>query len=165
MAPHKWAKYSKSLAPDEIEEVLLDEELEDRDLVVEPCVQSSSSSEGEDDAEETKVAFRGTKAGDSSNFLNFTGPPNDVNQSAASDINAESSPFSVFILFFRQVFQIILTETNCYFHQYMLSRPTGSTSVQPPDITIKEMHTFFGLLIQMGHDQRHSLKDYWSREE
>ena len=87
-----------------------DEELEDRDEVLEHRVQSSSSSEDEDDAEETEVEFRATRAGDSSNFLNFTGPTNGVSQSAASDINAESSPFSTFILFFRQVFQIILTE-------------------------------------------------------
>ena len=61
MEPHKQAKYSKSLDPDEIEEVLMDEEsdeeLEDRDEVVEPCVQSSSSSEDEDDAEETELRF------------------------------------------------------------------------------------------------------------
>jgi len=149
MEPHKRAKYSKSLDPDEIEDVLMDEEsdeeLEDRDEVVESSVHSSSSSEDEDDAEETEVAFRATRAGDSSNFLNFTGPPNGVNRSAASDINAESSPFSVFILFFRQVFQIILTETNRYFHQYISSRTTGSTSAQPPDVTIEEMYTFFGL--------------------
>jgi len=103
MEPHKRVKYSKSLDPDEIEEVLMDEEsdeeLEDRDRVVELRVQSSSSSE-DDDVEETEVAFRATRAGDSSNFLNFTGPPNGVNQSAASDINAEFSPFSIFILFF-----------------------------------------------------------------
>jgi hypothetical protein len=77
-----------------------DEELEDRDKVVEPHVQSSSPSEDEDDVEETEVAFRATRARDSSNFFNFTGPPNGVSQSAASDINAESSPFSTFILFF-----------------------------------------------------------------
>ena len=63
MEPHKRAKYSKSLDPDEIEEVLLDEdsdeELKDRDEVVEPRVQSSSA-ENEDDAEETEVAFRTT---------------------------------------------------------------------------------------------------------
>ena len=47
----------------------------------------------------------------------------------------------------------------------MLSRPTGSTSAQPLDITVEEMYTFFGLVIQMGHDQRYSLKDYWSRQE
>jgi len=142
MEPHKRAKYSKSLDPDEIEEVLMDEELEDRDKVVEPRVQSSSSSE-DDDVEETKVALQATRAGDSSNFLNFTGPPNNVNQSAASDINTESSPFSIFILFFRHVFQIILTETNRYFHQYMSSRPTGSILAQPPAITIEKMYKFF----------------------
>jgi hypothetical protein len=52
------------------------EELEDIDEVVEPCVRSSSSSE---DAEKTEVAFWAARVGDSSNFLNFTGPPNGVN--------------------------------------------------------------------------------------
>jgi hypothetical protein len=47
----------------------------------------------------------------------------------------------------------------------MLSRPTGSTSAQPPDITVEEMYKFFGLVIQMGHNPHHSLKDYWSRDE
>ena len=97
--------------------------------------------------------------------MNFTGLPSGVNRSAAPDINAEYSPFSIFILFFRQVFQIILTETNRYFHQYMSSRATGSTTTQPPDITIEEIYKFFGLMIQMGNDPRHILKDYWSREE
>jgi hypothetical protein len=49
MEPHKRAKYSKSLDPDEILQVLMDEgsdeELEDRDEVMEPLIQSSSSSE------------------------------------------------------------------------------------------------------------------------
>ena len=169
MEPNKRAEYSKSLDPEEIEEILMDEEsdeeLDDRDEVVKPRVQSSSSSEDEDVAEETEVAFRAIRAGDSSNFLNFSGPPNGVNRSAAPDINAESSPFSIFILFFRQVFQIILTKTNHYFHQYMSSRTTGSISAQPSDITIEDMYTFFGLVIQVGHDQHHRLKDYWSREE
>ena len=52
-----------------------DEELEDRDEVVESSVHSSSSSEDEDDTKETEVAFQATRAGDSPNFLNFTGPP------------------------------------------------------------------------------------------
>ena len=107
MEPQKRAKYSKSLDPDEMEEVLMDEEsdeeLEDRDNVVEPRVRSSPSSE--DDIKETEVAFWATRARDSSNILNFTGPPNGVNQSAASDINAESS-FSIFILFVDRSFKI-----------------------------------------------------------
>ena len=68
MAPQKRAKHSKSLDPDEIE-VLMDEEsdAELEDEVMEPRVQSSSSSE-DDDAEETEVAFQAARAGDSSNF-------------------------------------------------------------------------------------------------
>ena len=50
MEPQKRAKYSKSLDPDEIEEVLMDEEcdeeLEDRDKVVEPRVESCVESWG-----------------------------------------------------------------------------------------------------------------------
>ena len=115
MEPHKRAKYSKLLDAEEIEEVLMDEEFEDRDEVVEPRVQSSSSSEDEDDAEESEVEFWAKRAGDSSNFLNFTGPPNGVDQSAASDINAESSPFSIFILFFREVFQITVESRSIVF--------------------------------------------------
>ena len=128
MEPHKRAKHSKSLDPDEIEEVLMDEdsdELEDRDEVMESRIQSSSSSEDEEDTEETEVTFLATRPGVSSNILYFTGPPNGVKRSAAFDLNAESSPFSIFILFFRQVFQIIVTETNRYFHQYISYKSTG----------------------------------------
>jgi len=72
MESHKRAKYSKSLDSDEIEEVLMDEEsdeeLEDRDEVVESSPHSSSSSEDEDDTEKIKVAFHAIRARDSSNF-------------------------------------------------------------------------------------------------
>jgi len=125
-------------------------------------MQSSSSSEDEDNTEETEVMFRTRRAEDSSNVFDFTGPPSGVNRSVAPDINAESSPLSIFMLFFGQIFQLILEETNCYFHQYMASKNTASTSAQSPDITIGEIYLF---IIQMGHDQRGSLKDYWSREE
>ena len=81
MEPHERAKYSKSLDADEIEEVLMDEdsdeELEERDKVKEPRVQSSSSSE-DDDTEEIEVTFQATRAGDSSNVFHFDGPPNGV---------------------------------------------------------------------------------------
>jgi hypothetical protein len=63
-----------------------DEELEEADELMESRVQSSSS-QGEDSTEETKVTFRTRRARDSSNVFDFTGPPNGVNRSAASDIN------------------------------------------------------------------------------
>jgi hypothetical protein len=72
---------------------------------MEPHVQSFSSSEDDDDeTEETEVTFQATRARDSLNVLEFTRPPNGINQSAASDINTETSPFSIFILFCRKIF-------------------------------------------------------------
>ena len=64
MEPQKRAKLSKSLDPDEIEEVLMDEESDEEleDKVMERRVQSSSSSEDEDDEEETEVAFQAARA-------------------------------------------------------------------------------------------------------
>jgi hypothetical protein len=50
---------------------------------MEPRVQYSSSLEDEDDTQETKVAFQAIRAGDSSKILDFTGPPNGINQSPA----------------------------------------------------------------------------------
>jgi hypothetical protein len=41
----------------------------------------------------------------------------------------------------------------------------SSTLTQPPDTTVKETYTFFTLIIKMGHNQRNSLKDYWSGEK
>ena len=97
MEPQKRAKYSKSLEPDEIEKVLMDEEsdeeLGETDEVMEPLVQSSSSLDDDDDTEETEVTFRAKISGDSSNVLDFTGAPAGINRSDTSDINAESSPF------------------------------------------------------------------------
>ena len=110
MKPHKQAKNSKSLDPDKIEELLMDEqsdeELEDRDEVVDLRVQSSSTSDDEDDVEGTKVAFRTTRAGDSSNFLNFTAPPNGINSSAASDINESLLPFQSSFSFLGRAFKL-----------------------------------------------------------
>ena len=83
-----------------------------------------------------QVVFRSRRAKDSSNVFDFTGPPSGVNRSAAPDINAESSPLSIFMLFFRQIFQLILEETNRYFHQYTASKNTVSTSVQSPDTQV-----------------------------
>jgi hypothetical protein len=109
--------------------------------------------------------FRPRRAKDSSKVFAFTGPPSGVNRSAAPDVNAESSPLSLFMLFSRQIFQLLLEETNRYFHQYMTSKNTASISAQSPDITIGEIYTFFAIIIQMGHDEHSCLKDYWSREE
>jgi hypothetical protein len=88
-------------------------------------MQSSSSSGNEDNVEETEIMFQARRAGDSSNVFSSTGPPNCVNRSAASDINAKPFLFSIFILFFRQIIQIILNETISQFKTLALQREKG----------------------------------------
>ena len=143
MEPQKRGKYSKLLEPEEIEEVLMDDDSDEELEEIDERLQSSSPSEDEDNTEETEVMFRSRRAEDSSKVFDFTGPPSGVNRSAAPDINAESSPLSLFMLFFRHIFQLILEETNRYFHQYTASKNTASTSAQSPDVTIGEIYTFF----------------------
>jgi hypothetical protein len=40
------------------------------------------------------------------------------------------SPFSIYILFFGPIFQIILDESKYYFHQYMAPQDSTSTKIQ-----------------------------------
>ena len=143
MEPQKQGKYSKLLKPEEIEEVLMDEDSDEELEWIDERMQSSSSSEDEECTKETEVMFRTRRAEDSSNVFEFTGPPHGVSRSAAPDINVQSSPLSIFMLFFRQIFQLILEESYRYFHQYTASKNTASTSAQSPDITIGEIYTFF----------------------
>jgi hypothetical protein len=165
MEPQKRARYSKHLDAEELEEILMEDE-SDEELEIESQENmSSSSSSSDNEAEETEIRFRERKPGDSPKVLDFTGPPSGISRSAAPNINAESSPFSIFILFFQQVFQILLQETNRYFHQFMARQDAPGPSVQPPDVTIEELYNFLAIIIQMGHDQRDTLRDYWSREE
>ena len=83
MEPQKRGKYSKLLEPEEIEEVLMDEDSDEELEEIDERMQSSSSSEDEDNTKETEVMFRTRRTKDSSNVFDFTGPPSGVNHSAA----------------------------------------------------------------------------------
>jgi hypothetical protein len=100
---------------------------------------SEEEEEEEEDNEELEMQFRVRRWGDSANILDFTGPPNGINRTAAPDINATSSPLSIFILFFQQIFQILSEQSNRYFHQFLATQNNPGLSVQPPDITMEEL--------------------------
>ena len=167
MEARKRARFSsKRIESDEIEEILMEEESDEEldelnELIYSPEHVSSTS----DETEEVEVRFRVRRPGDSPNVIDFTGPQSGINKTAAPNITTDSSPFSIFILFFLQIFQILLQESNRYFHQYMATQDTPGPSVLSPDITMEELYKFLAIIIQMGHDQRDSMKDYWSREE
>jgi hypothetical protein len=59
--------------------------------------------------------------------------------------------------------QLLVEETNRYYHQYLEAIAEGCSAL--PDMTIPEMYLFVSIVLQMGHDQRDRLKDYWSTLE
>jgi len=170
MEPQKRARYSKSMESPEIVEILMedesDEELEEMNELIEGSQNASSSPPpSSSDEEEIEIEFRHRRGTDTAGTHDFTGLPHGIKQSAVSNISPESSPFTIFFLFFWQIFLILLRETNRYFHQYVASLDEAGITAQQPDITMEEMYRFFAMIIQMGHDQRDCLKYYWSREE
>ncbi|PNF38681.1 hypothetical protein B7P43_G17914 [Cryptotermes secundus] len=102
MEPQKRARYSKLLDAEELEEILMeeesDEELEDTNEFIQPRANMllPSSSSSSDEAEETEIRFRDRRPRNSPKVLDFTGPQSGINRSAAPNINAQSSPFSIF---------------------------------------------------------------------
>jgi hypothetical protein len=98
-----------------------DEELEELNEFIEPTENISSSSSSSsppppppsssssllsNEADEREIRFRDRRPEDSPKVLDFTGPPSGINRSAALNINARSSPFSIFIVFLQQIFQM-----------------------------------------------------------
>ena len=83
-----------------------------------------------------------------------------MKKSEATHINKDSSPLSV-LLFFTEIFHLLVEQTNVYYQQH-LDRQAGP-SRRLPDITLPDMMTFAALALQMGHELKDTLHDYWSR--
>jgi hypothetical protein len=116
------------------------------------------------DEEEIEIEFRHRRETDTASIHDFTGLTNGISQSAVPYISPNSSPFTIFFHYFRQIFVIVLRETNRYFHQY-IATPMKPVSQHSSLISIEEMYRIVSIIIQMDHDQRDCLKDYWGREE
>jgi hypothetical protein len=75
-----------------------------------------------------------------------------------------SWPLYFFMLFFEQVFPIILEETDCFLHQNLAAWNRISVSAMH-DVKVEELCYFPALTLRMGHDQKDSIRDYGSRDE
>jgi hypothetical protein len=91
----------------------------------------------------------------------FIGPARGVKSNEAPHINKHSSPLSVLMLFFTEIFQLLVDQTNVYYQQY-LDRQAGP-SRRLPDITLPDIMRFIAVALQMGHNLKDTLHDYWSR--
>jgi len=91
----------------------------------------------------------------------LVGPAKGLKNSEAPHINKDSSPLAVLMLFFTEIFSLLVEQTNLYYPQH-LDRQAGP-SRQLPDITLPDIMTFTALALQMGHIMKDTLHDYWSR--
>ena len=79
----------------------------------------------------------------------FVGPAKGLKNSEAPHINKDSSPLAVLMLFFTDIFLLLVEQTNLYYQQH-LDRQAGP-SRRLPDITLPDIMTFTALALQMGH--------------
>ena len=77
----------------------------------------------------------------------------------APHINKDSSPLSVLMLFFTEIFHQ-LVQTIIYYQQH-LDKQAGP-SCRLPDIMLSDM-TFVALALKLGHELKDTLQEYWSR--
>jgi hypothetical protein len=65
------------------------------------------------------------------------------------------------MLFFTEILQLLVDQTNIYYQQY-LDRQAGP-SRRLADIMLPDIMIFIALALQMGHYLKDILHDYWSR--
>jgi len=65
------------------------------------------------------------------------------------------------MLFFTEIFHLLVEQTNLYYEHFLDGQPAPSCRL--PDITLPDMMTFIALALQMGHNLKDTLHDYWSR--
>ena len=136
----------------------LEEEEEEEDLQQ----QQQASAEVETQATTSGgLPTCGLPQGRNTNIHPFVSPAKGVKKSAAPHINKDSSPLSVLLMFFTEIFHLLVEQTNVYYQQH-LNRQAGPSS-RLPDITLPDMMTFVALALQMEHELKDTLHDYWSR--
>jgi len=65
------------------------------------------------------------------------------------------------MLFFSEIFHLLVEQTNVHYQQHLDRQ--GGPSRRLPDITLPDMMTFVALALQVGHELKDTLHDYWSR--
>jgi len=138
----------------DVEDELEGEEEQEQEASAEEDKQQAETSGG-------RLPTWGPPQGRNTNIHRFVGPPKGVIQSEASHINKDSSPLSVLMLFFTEIFHLLVEQTNLYYRQHLDRQARHSPLL--PDITLSDMMTFIALALQMGHNLRDTLHDYWSR--
>jgi hypothetical protein len=64
------------------------------------------------------------------------------------------------MLFSLKIMLLLAGQASRYYHQYLEAVSEGSFPLT--DMTTREIYLFVSVIVQMGHNQRTALKDYWS---
>jgi hypothetical protein len=94
--------------------------------------------------------------------LPFTGPRLGL---AIPNITRSSTSLALLKVFFTNLLMLILVEKNNryeYCHHYYDSKGDGNPASK--DVTLEEKYLFLALILKMDHNQRDTLKEYWSRD-
>jgi len=141
---------------------LEEEEEEEEDQQQQQQQQRQASAEIETQAATSgRLPTWGLPQGRNTNIHPFVSSAKGVKKSEASHINKDTSPLSVLMLIFTEIFHLPVEQTNVYYQQHF-DRQAGP-SRRLPDITLPDMMTFVALALQMGHKLKDTLHDYWSR--
>jgi hypothetical protein len=63
------------------------------------------------------------------------------------------------LFFFEIIMQRLAEEANRYYCQYLDMLSEGHTVL--PEVSMQEMYMILSVILQMGYDQRDTLKGYW----
>ena len=92
----------------------------------------------------------------------FIEAPNKKSREAAH-ITRESTPLSILLLFFTEIFTSLVVEKNHYYQQFLYNSDNGPSPQR--EVTEAEMFALLALTLQMGHTVQSRLEDYWTKME
>ena len=81
----------------------------------------------------------GPSQGRNTDIHPFVGPAKGVKKSEAPHTNKDSSILSVLLLFFTEIFHLLVEQTNVYYQQHLDRQARPSRRL--PDITLPDMMT------------------------
>jgi hypothetical protein len=73
------------------------------------------------------------------------------------------SPTACLMLFCFERIQLLVEETNRYYHHNLGTLDDGRSPL--PNVSIQEMCVYLDIIVKMRHNQRDTLKGYWSTLE
>lgn len=83
----------------------------------------------------------------------------------APQVNKNSTPITLFLIFFMEVFWLLVADTNKYCKQYLATLHSDSGCWSLLHITVQMVYAILYIIWQMVHDVRDTLKHYWPNLE